>query len=185
MELNAQTVKWFKLPDEQLDPLMSLGALTLSVKHRFHCCRLFAASPCNCVHVRVRVSVATGPICGLEMVVVLVVLMVWMGSYLDGWKKDWRDGWMEGREAGRGGLPLGTHQKKTEWGKQEERKKRRTLPILLFFSPRPVWQQLRPAYCCCFLAEQIFEPWATLCLSLSAYFSPSPFPPSLLFPLTP
>lgn len=38
VELNAQTVKWFKIPDEQLDPLMSLAALTLSVKHRFHCC---------------------------------------------------------------------------------------------------------------------------------------------------
>lgn len=60
MELNAQTVKWFKLADEQLDPLMSLGALTLSVKHRFHCCRLFAVFPCDCVRVRLRD--ATGPV---------------------------------------------------------------------------------------------------------------------------
>lgn len=35
MELNAQTLKWFKLSDELLDPLMSLGALTSSLKARF------------------------------------------------------------------------------------------------------------------------------------------------------
>lgn len=89
LELNAQTVKWFKLPDEQLDPLMSLGALTLSGKRRFHCCsswtlkcRLSAAPSlhdCMCV------CESTGSVLGLEMVVVLVLLvvMVWMGSYLD------------------------------------------------------------------------------------------------------
>lgn len=35
MELKAQTVKWFKLSDELLDPLTSLGALTASLKARF------------------------------------------------------------------------------------------------------------------------------------------------------
>lgn len=83
MELNAQTVKWFKLLDEQLDPLMSLGALTLSVKHRFHCCCLFAGFPCDCVYVRVVCYDATGSVLGLDMVVVLV-LMVRMGTFLDG-----------------------------------------------------------------------------------------------------
>lgn len=29
MELNAQTVKWFRLPDEQPDPLTAAGALPL------------------------------------------------------------------------------------------------------------------------------------------------------------
>lgn len=29
MELNAQTVKWFRLPDEQPDPLTAAGALQL------------------------------------------------------------------------------------------------------------------------------------------------------------
>lgn len=29
MELNAQTVKWFRLPDEQPDPLTATGALQL------------------------------------------------------------------------------------------------------------------------------------------------------------
>lgn len=60
VELNAQTVKRFKLPDEQLDPLMSLGAVTLSGKHRFHCCSQQTGKCClpgflvDCVHVKMR-----------------------------------------------------------------------------------------------------------------------------------
>lgn len=48
---------------------------------------------------------------------VVQVAVVWMGSCVDGWKEDWR---MDGRE---GWVTPGTHQKETEWGKQEERKK--------------------------------------------------------------
>lgn len=87
VELNAQTVKWFKLPDEQLDPLMCLGVPSLSEKPRFHCCSYQTVKCCLAgfffdyvrVKVCVHVSDAAGPVLGLEMVVV----MVWIGSYQD------------------------------------------------------------------------------------------------------
>lgn len=93
------------------------------------------------------------------MVMVLLVLMGWVGSYLVGWKEDcsewkggWRDGcWEEGypRDSSKGDRMRETRRKG----------KRRTLPVLsLFFlcSSRPPWQQLKPADCCCLLAEWIF-----------------------------
>lgn len=87
VELNAQTVKWFKLPDEQPDPLMCLGVPSLSEKHRFHCCsyqtvkRYLAGFFFDYVHVRVCVHVcdAAGPVLGLG----IVAVMVWIGSYQD------------------------------------------------------------------------------------------------------
>lgn len=102
MELNAQTVKWFKLSDELLDPLTSLGALTASLKARF------SLSP---------PPGGSGPVLGLETLVVLVlvlVIMVWMGSWLDekriAVKIGRKDGWMDVERR----VTPGTCQRKTE-----------------------------------------------------------------------
>lgn len=99
MQLNAQTVKWFKLSDELLDPLTSLGGLTPSLKARFSLLPPHGG---------------TGPVLGLEMLVVVLVIMVWMGSYLVTGKEDcsaeWKEGWVD---VERRATP-GTCQRKTE-----------------------------------------------------------------------
>lgn len=103
MELNAQTVKWFKLSDELLDPLTSLGALTPSLKARFS---LFPPG-------------GSGPVLGLETLVVVVllvllVIMVWMGSWLDEKRIAVKNGRKDGRMDVERRVTPGTCQRKTE-----------------------------------------------------------------------
>lgn len=53
MELNAQTVKGFRLSDELLDPLMSLGALAPAIKSTFSLLSSFPPRPYrSCLWVR-------------------------------------------------------------------------------------------------------------------------------------
>lgn len=101
MELNTQTVKWFKLSDELLDPLTSLGALTASLKARFS---LFPPG-------------GSGPVLGLEtlvVVVLLLVIMVWMGSWLDEKRIAVKNGRKDGRMDVEWKVTPGTCRRKTE-----------------------------------------------------------------------
>lgn len=72
--------------------------------------------------------------------------MVWMGSYLITRKEDcseaWKEGWMDVERR----VTPGTCQRKTEWGKQEEREKGGHC-LFILHSSRLLWQQQRPVFC--------------------------------------
>lgn len=107
-KLKAQTVKWFKLPDEQFDPLMSLETQTLVNGAQISLCR-------HCV--RVKVHGATRPLLGSE--VPEGILVVRMGSCQE-------SGWTDGR--GRAGYPGGSREE------DRMRETRRREHIAVFFS---------------------------------------------------
>lgn len=94
------------------------------------------------------------------------------GNGLDGIISGWMRGLGGGMDVREGQGTPGTHSKKTKERKDEEKK---LVYPPLCFPQRPVWQQLRPAYCFCISVEWKSEPWAT----------PVPLLLYLFFPLAP
>lgn len=159
MELSAQTVKWFKLSDELLDPLMSLGALTPSLKARFS---LLSSFPPwwyrSCPWIR---DAGAGDN-GLDG-----FLLGYMKRGLQWRMEGWMDGWML-----RGGLTQGLVKGRwNEGNKKTEKRRTHILYLFILRSSRPLWWQQRPVYCFNWVT---FEPWAMFSLSSICMFLPLP-----------